>query len=186
MIMNKSIMFKTLISIALIAGILSAAQSADNELVEIKLVDDIDEARGYCLDIAGGRGAHAPLDRGLQAHTCYDYTGGLLEDQSFDAALIKQGQFKLPYFNVCMTASAIQVGASIELASCKHGSNQKFILQANGHMISEVNPELCVTVSRTQKREGRGGKPVHVMRPLSLQLCKKSESAYQRWSTYSI
>ncbi len=63
------------------------------ELVEIKLIEPIDEARGYCLNIAGGRGTNAPLDKGLQAHTCYDYTGGLLEDQSFDAALIETGQF---------------------------------------------------------------------------------------------
>jgi hypothetical protein len=62
------------------------------------LVEAIDKSRGYCLDIAGDKGASAPLDKGMQAHTCYDYTGGLLEDQSFDEALLNQRQFKIVYF----------------------------------------------------------------------------------------
>ena len=79
------------------------------------LVADIDEERGYCPDIAGGRGADAPLDKGLQAHTCYDYTGGFLEDQSFDLELIDQGKFKIPYFDVCMSVAAIETNSAIVL-----------------------------------------------------------------------
>ncbi|MGH1479196.1 MAG: hypothetical protein ACRBM6_10845 [Geminicoccales bacterium] len=55
----------------------------------------MDETRGYCLDIAGGRGKEAPLGHGLQAHTCYHNSGGVLEDQGFDAALIDEGQFRI-------------------------------------------------------------------------------------------
>ena len=162
----------------------SSSTGASAELVEIKLVDTIDEDRGYCLDIAGGKGERAPLDRGLQAHTCYDYTGELLVDQVFDTALMKQGQFKIPHFDVCMTASSVAQGAGIELASCSGADTQKFSLESNGQLIASTKPELCVTVSSTEKREGRGSSPVHVMRPLSLQPCADSTKAYQTWTTF--
>ncbi len=169
----------------------SAKESVDNnqsvkELVEVKLNDDIDEPRGYCLDIAGGRGTKAPLDKGLQAHTCYDYTGDLLEDQSFDASLIEQGQFKIPYFDVCMTASSTEAGANLELATCDSKDTQQFSLEPNGNLTLQAKPELCVTVSSTEKKEGRGATPIHVMRPLSLQPCSADNVAYQAWSTFSL
>lgn len=162
-----------------------AARSAE-EMVEVRLISDIDEGRGYCLDIAGGRGTDAPLDKGLQAHTCYDYTGGLLEDQSFDLALIEQGQFKIPYFDVCMSAEAIAINSAILLAPCENTDTQMFSLESNGNLIVQASPELCVTASSTEKREGRGGTPIHVMRPLSLQACSDDNSAYQAWTIFSL
>ncbi len=159
---------------------------ATEELVEIKLLDDIDEPRGYCLDIAGGRGTKAPVEKGLQAHTCYDYTGELLEDQSFDASLIKQGQFKIPYFDVCMSASSTEVGSAVMLATCESTDTQQFSLEPNGNLILQAKPELCVTASSTEKKEGRGATPVHVMRPLSLQPCSKDNVAYQAWSIFKL
>lgn len=159
---------------------------AEQKLVEVRLVDTIDEDRGYCLDIAGGKGANAPLDKGMQAHTCYDYTGGLLEDQSFDEARLKEGQFKIVYFDICMTASAVETDASIELASCDDSlDTQQFSLEENGNLVMKSKPELCVTVNATEKREGRGAKPVHVMRPLSLQACSEDNAKYQTWSLFS-
>lgn len=182
--MNKLLSI-ILITIGCIVAVFSITASAEG-LVEIRLVDDIDESRGYCLDIAGGRGADAPLDKGLQAHTCYDYTGGVLEDQGFDADLVVQGQFKITYFDVCMVAENIQSDSSLVLAGCENVDAQHFLLQADGHLVTQANPELCVTASSTEKREGRGGSPIHVMRPLSLQPCSDSNSAYQTWTTVSL
>jgi hypothetical protein len=170
---------------ALLATTVSVAQ-ADEKLVEIRLIDDIDEARGYCLDIAGGRGTNAPLDKGLQAHTCYDYAGSLLEDQSFDEALIEQGTFRIPYFDVCMSVSPLEAGAPVMLAPCAAEDSQQFSLESNGNLIATASPELCVTASSTEKREGRGGEPVHVMRPLTLQPCSDDNKAYQAWTIFSL
>ena len=160
------------------------ARSAE-KLVEVMLADKLDEARGYCLDIAGGKGRRAPLDRGLQAHTCYHYTGSILEDQGFDAALIGKSQFRIPYFRVCMSVPSVATGAAITLEQCKNSDTQKFTLKPNGQLISQKDPKLCVTVSSTEKREGRGGFPIHVMRPLTLQMCNNDQKAHQTWSLYS-
>jgi len=180
----KKLLSLNIIGIALMA--ITPTFVSAQELVEIKLVDEIDESRGYCLDIAGGRGKDAPLDKGLQAHTCYDYTGGLLEDQSFDAQLLKQGQFSIPYFNVCMSATSLQINAAIELASCNKADTQLFALQDNGRLTAQADPSLCVTVSHSEKKNGRGATPVHVMRPLSLQACSDDQKAYQTWTTFSL
>jgi hypothetical protein len=158
-----------------------------SELVEIRLVDDIDESRGYCLDIAGGKGTSAPIENGLQAHTCYDYTGALLEDQSFEVTLINEGLFKITYFNVCMAASAASESATLILETCDPESSlQNFSLEQNGHLVLEANQDLCITVSSTEKREGRGSTPVHVMRPITLESCTGNNSAYQQWTIFNL
>ena len=184
-----------IITCGLTFGAISACQSTEQvaeidpsteDIVEIKLIDNIDEPRGYCLDVAGGRGTKAPVEKGLQAHTCYDYTGSLLEDQSFDASLIKQGEFKIPYFGVCMTASSIESGSAVMLATCESTDTQKFSLEPNGNLILQAKPELCVTASSTEKKEGRGATPVHVMRPLSLQQCSEDNVEYQAWSIFKM
>ena len=187
--MTKSLI-TGLITLGLLGGAAStlhATETTEQKLVEVKLNDTIDEDRGYCLDIAGGKGTRAPLDKGMQAHTCYDYTGELLVDQSFDEALLKEGQFKIPYFDICMTASAVEADASIALASCDdNAETQQFSLEENGNLVMKTKPELCITVNATEKREGRGSSPVHVMRPLSLQACSEDNAKYQTWSLFSL
>ena len=168
-------------AIMLAGPLIAQADTAEN-IVEVMLVDRIDEARGYCLDIAGGKGASAPLDKGLQAHTCYHYTGGILEDQGFDSELINKGQFRISHFNVCMSMSSLDVGAAITIGQCDDLDTQKFELRPNGQLVAQAGPKLCVTVSSSEKKEGRGGTPVHVMRPLSLQSCDDSKKPYQTWS----
>ncbi|MTH94653.1 ricin-type beta-trefoil lectin domain protein [Roseibium sp. RKSG952] len=177
---------KTILVTALgLLAISTPAYSADG-LVEVMLADKLDEQRGYCLDIAGGKGKNAPLDRGLQAHTCYHYTGGILEDQGFDEALIKLGQFRIPYFDVCMAVPAVNAGAGVVLSKCDDSETQKFSLDQNGQIVTQADPDLCVTVSATEKNEGRGGTPIHVMRPLSLQACAPSSKAYQTWKLHKL
>ncbi len=84
-----------------------------------------------------------------------------------------------------MTASSIQQGAMLTLASCENIEAQRFSLQQNGNLIALENPNLCITMSRTEKKEGRGGEPIHVMRPLSLQTCSEGNKSYQTWSLFS-
>lgn len=181
----KNLLNIRVMTLTCMVALLSTALSAQ-DLVEVRLVADLDDSRGYCLDVAGGRGTDAPIEKGLQAHTCYDYGGSLLEDQSFDVELVSQGQFKIPYFDVCMVASPIETGSALMLAACESVATQQFSLQTNGNIVVQANPELCVTASSTEKREGRGGSPVHVMRPLSLQPCSTDSSAYQTWTTFSL
>jgi len=160
--------------------------SKEQAPVELRLVADLDEPRGYCLDVAGGQGKSAPIERGLQAHTCYDYKGVILEDQGFDAVLFESGQFKLSYFDVCMTVDAIQAGEAIMLAACDGSEKQQFSLNTTGQIIAKNDSKLCVTVNPDQKKSGRGGEPVHVMRPVSLEMCADAHNSHQQWTIFSL
>lgn len=172
--------------LVILMGMVSAQAEVAENTVEVMLVNPLDDERGYCLDIAGGQGKNAPVEKGLQAHTCYNYTGSILEDQGFDKALINSGQLYIPYFNVCMSASSLNVGEAMTLSQCSDQDTQKFELNTSGQLVSIVNPQLCVTVSKTEKKEGRGGSPVHVMRPVSLQMCESTNNAYQIWAINSL
>jgi hypothetical protein len=80
-----------------------------------------------------------------------------------------------------MTTSSLALNSTIVLASCEPSDTQKFILKTNGQIVPQTAPELCITVSSTEKREGRGSTPVNVMHPLSLQNCEEAKVAYQQW-----
>ncbi|MEM6988028.1 MAG: hypothetical protein AAF499_16005, partial [Pseudomonadota bacterium] len=69
---------------------LFAAKAFGGGLVEIVLQAELDEPRGYCLDIRGYK-AKAKPDRGLQAHSCYSYQGELGVDQAYSQVRIAQG-----------------------------------------------------------------------------------------------
>lgn len=174
-------------SAALLAVIPPVVYSAgDVNIAEVMLSSPLDDSRGYCLDIAGGQGENAPVERGLQAHTCYNYTGEILEDQGFEVSLISEGSFKISYFDVCMSASAMTAGASLDLKECEVSDLQSFSLKESGQISPNSVPSLCLTVDSENKKEGRGGSPVHVMRPVTLQLCDSSKSDYQRWTIKSL
>ena len=175
--------------------VVSNCESADDSIkqwvvaekrVEVMLKDPLDDKRGYCLDIAGGKGKRAPVDRGLQAHTCYNYTGVILEDQGFDAMQLADGQFRITYFDTCMEASEISKDGKLMLGKCDNSEKQQFALTEAGQLAPKADSKLCVTVDKANKREGRGGKPVHVMRPVTLQPCSDNENTYQSWVTNSL
>jgi hypothetical protein len=85
-----------------------------------------------------------------------------------------------------MSVPSVKAGAAISLEPCSTVDTQKFTLKPDGQLVAQTDPELCVTVSSTEKREGRGGTPIHVMRPLSLQPCDDAVKAYQTWSLHSL
>ena len=60
--------------------ILSKNISNSSELVEIHLLDNLDDERGFCIDIKGHK-SRASIEKGLQAHTCYSYQGHISIDQ---------------------------------------------------------------------------------------------------------
>ena len=68
-----------------------------NNIVEIYLLNQLDDPRGFCIDIRGHK-LKAKIDKGLQAHTCYSYQGKISPDQGFDSLKLTKNQFILPSF----------------------------------------------------------------------------------------
>lgn len=74
----------------------------------------------------------------------------------------------------------------MQLAACERKETQLFTLKADGQLVLKANETLCVTVNSTEKKEGKGGDPKHVMRPVSLQACSAADKVYQSWKTFSL
>ena len=155
-----------------------------SELVEVNLVNQIDEQRGYCIDIKGYK-LRAEVNRGIQAHTCYSYQGQIAVDQGFDRKKIINNQFFLPGFNVCMEASSIAAPGKLLLKDCNLRDVQKFMLMNDGRISLVSNKKLCLTVSQGESRKGGGGSPAHLIRSVLFQPCSDKLMNYQKWNIRS-
>ena len=153
-------------------------------LVEIYSLDQMDDPRGFCIDIRGHK-SKAKTNSGLQAHTCYSYQGSIAVDQGFDLLRLDKGQFRLPAFDVCMEADSNTASASLRLSECQDEELQKFEWDNNGRIYLISNMKLCLTVAQGKSRKGGGGSPIHLMRNLSLELCGDTLQAFQMWGARS-
>jgi hypothetical protein len=151
---------------------------SDFDLVEIKLIDNLDDKRGFCIDIKGHK-SRAKIERGLQAHTCYSYQGEISIDQGLDANKLKQKELFFPNFDVCVHPSSYNNSQSLTLIKCKN--SQEFIFDEDNTIRLKGNTNLCLTVAKEESRKGGGGSPVHLIRNLSMQKCNKYNSIYQNW-----
>ena len=163
-----------------VLGLLLITSSQSDDNVEIYLLNQLDDPRGFCIDIKGHK-LKAQINKGLQAHTCYSYQGEISPDQGFNSFKLTKNQFILTFFNVCMEASSLKVSANLKLAKCDRNKLQKFEWFNKNKIRLISNRKLCLTVDQGQSRKGRGGTPVHLMRNLSLELCDKSLNPYQAW-----
>ena len=165
----------------LVLSLFLIASSQANDNVEIYLLDQLDDPRGFCIDIRGHK-SKAKIDKGLQVHTCYSYQGKISPDQGFDSLKLTKNQFFLPSFNVCMEASSLETSSNLKLGKCDRNKLQNFEWSNKNEIRLISNRKLCLTVNQGQSKKGGGGTPVHLMRNLSLELCNKSLNSYQAWS----
>jgi hypothetical protein len=67
------------------------------------------------------------------------------------------------------------------LKRCNGSAEQRFDFKPNGEIVSQTDPSLCVTVAGGAGRPGGGGRPVHLIRKLTVERCGTTRIAYQRW-----
>ena len=165
----------------MVLGLLTITSSQADDNVEIYLLNQLDDPRGFCIDIRGHK-LKAKIDKGLQAHTCYSYQGEISPDQGFNSFELTKNQFILPSFNVCMEASSFIPSANLRLRKCDRNKLQNFEWSNKNKIHLIGNRKLCLTVDQGHSKKGGGGSPVHLMRNLSLELCSKLLNPYQVWS----
>ncbi|MDB9744407.1 RICIN domain-containing protein [Pelagibacteraceae bacterium] len=165
----------------IVLGFLLITPSQADISVEIYLLNQLDDPRGFCIDIKGHK-LKAQINKGLQAHTCYSYQGKISPDQGFDSRKLTKNQFILTSFNICMEASSLTPSANLRLRKCDRNKLQNFEWSHNNNIHLIDNRKLCLTVDQGQSKKGGGGSPVHLMRNLSLELCTESLNPYQTWS----
>ena len=164
----------------IVLGLLLITPSQADDSVEIYLLNQLDDPRGFCIDIKGHK-LKAQINKGLQAHTCYSYQGKISPDQGFNSRKLTKNQFILTSFNVCMEASSLTSSANLRLSKCDRNNLQNFEWSHKNNIQLVGNRKLCLTVDQGQSKKGGGGSPVHLMRNLSLELCADSLNPYQAW-----
>ena len=164
----------------IVLGLLLIIPSQADDNVEVYLLNQLDDSRGFCIDVRGHK-FKAQINKELQAHTCYSYQGEISPDQGFSSLKLTKNQFILPSFNVCMEASSLTPSANLSLRKCDRNKLQNFEWSNENKIHLIGNRKLCLTVDQGQSRKGGGGSPVHLMRNLSLELCTKSLNTYQAW-----
>ncbi len=141
----------------------------------------LDEARGYCLDIAGF-GATLRLDDPLQAHTCK--YGSQLDDQQFEP--IANGAIKASLYDRCLAATSLEPGARLVVRACTSAPPQRWTF-IWGRLSPDSRRDLCVSLANA-KGEIAGTPalitPVYRRRDVTLERCDDTEQARQsfRWS----
>ena len=170
---------KTLLSILFIA-LLSSPSWSESEvhIVELKLLNNLDDIRGFCIDIKGHK-LKAKISRGIQAHSCYSYQGKIAVDQGLDANKLKQKQLFFPYFDVCVRPASSNNPLNLNLITC--GNTQEFVFIEYNTIRLKNNKNLCLTVAKGNSRNGGGGSPLHLIRNLSMQICNEQKSIYKTW-----
>ena len=169
----------TLITILFISFLSSPSWSkSEVDLLELKLLNNLDDKRGFCIDIKGHK-FRAKISRGLQAHTCYSYQGEIAVDQGLDANKLKQKQLFFPYFDVCVHPTSSNNPLNLNLIKC--GSTEEFVFSEDNTIRLKNNTNLCLTVAEGNSRKGGGGSPLHLIRNLSMQTCDEQKSIYKTW-----
>ena len=147
----------------------------------LRTIQALDEARGYCLDIAG-EGPTVQLDEPLRAHTCK--YGGLLDDQSFERTA--DGAIRAGAYERCLAAVSLTAGAQLVVRPCASAATQRWTM-AWGRLSPMSRSDLCVTVVG-EKGVPVGTpiwiSPVYHRREVLLERCDPAREANQsfRWS----
>ncbi|MDC0163116.1 RICIN domain-containing protein [Flavobacteriaceae bacterium] len=138
----------------------------------------------------------AGLDKPLRAHTCHseqintlfagDFeSGGISSDQGFDVSKISKGEFKLPFYNVCMEVENVGSSSGLVLRECDKNPKQQFVFEDDGK-IKQVNDlSLCLTTSADYGWYGGGYKPIYIVRDLFMSACNPAFSERQSWGIRS-
>ena len=149
-----------------------------DDLIEIMLLDNLDDTRGFCIDIRGYK-YKAKIERGLQVHTCYSYQSKIAVDQGLSAKKLKKNQLFFPYFDVCVYPTSFKKPLSLNLKKCKN--KQIFIFGEDNTIRLKNNKNLCLTVVKENSKKGGGGSPIHSMRNVSMEVCNIQMLNFQTW-----
>lgn len=174
--MTAKIIAAACLTLALCAQTASAVT-----LAEIKLINPLEETRGWCVDLFAHLTGGLPVG-GFQGHNCFLYMGGgPTEDQGFDAEMfLNEGKIRLAYFDICMTVHEPNAGSFVASEPCTGEANQQFDIKETGEIVSVSAPQLCLTLG-DRVVTGGGGVPIHLIRGLSFENCDASIAERQQW-----
>jgi hypothetical protein len=148
---------------------------------------------GAPMQSAASKNVDVDLDEPLQAHACHSdfntfFTGpsAVSSDQGFDVSKISTGEFKLPFYNVCMEVERTGQYSDLILRECDKSLKQQFVFEDDGKIKPVNDLSLCLTASTNYDWYGGGFRPVYIVRDLFVSSCNPTFSERQSWGLRSI
>jgi hypothetical protein len=168
---------RTALATLVVAAALLFALAASAEPAFLRTTAELDEPRGYCIDIRG-QAAALRINEPLQGHTCKvsQWVDMLFDDVRITA----DAQLYMPEYDLCLAAQAAEAGAGLVLETCAGGALQSWSHSASGNVVLTGSPELCVTLG-AEAGINAGG-PGYVRRSLALAPCDAAAVDRQTWA----
>ena len=162
-----------------------AEETAYPETAEVYLLNTLNDTRGFCIDMTGYK-TNADINKALQAHSCYSYQGSVSVDQGFDVSKISNGEFSLPFFNVCMEIENAEPSSGLILRGCDKNLKQQFVFEDDGKIKPVNDLGLCLTASGSYSWYGGGYTPIYIVRDLYMTACNPTISERQSWGIRTV
>ena len=148
---------------------------------------------GAPMQSAASKNVDVDLDEPLQAHACHSdfnafFTGpsAVSSDQGFDVSKISTGEFKLPFYNVCMEVERTGQYSDLILRECDKSPKQQFVFEDDGKIKPVNDLSLCLTASTNYDWYGGGFRPIYIVRDLFMSACSPAFSERQSWGLRSV
>ena len=150
---------------------------------------------GAPMQGAAAKSSSVALDVPLKTHNCHsDFnrrnvsiggSGGVSPDQGFEVSKIPDGEFRFPFYNVCMEVENIGNRSDLILRECDQNPNQKFVFEVDGKIKPANDLSLCLTASANYDWYGGGYNPIFIIRDLFMSACNPTFTKRQSWGLRS-
>jgi acetyl esterase/lipase len=161
----------------------SALAYASNAIAEPRFLrssHDLEDPNGYCLDIPGF-GARLQKEGPITTHTCKYDRPGFWVDELFE--MTASNQLRLSEYGLCLSASAMEPGADIDIVDCAAGRAHGWSIHSGGRVTPAEAPGLCMTLSseRVFVNSTVGNLTPNSTRSVSLESCASALHYRQSW-----
>ena len=170
---------KTLvIPVTLTSVLMGMSFQAFSQSMFLRSVYELEDPRGYCLDIPGF-GAQMQIDAPITTHTCKYSLPGFDVDEIFEHA---DGKLRLVNYDRCLSADSMEAGrADVNSINC--GDAHEWQVHADGRVTPTADSSQCLTLAaeRVFVNTSIGTVPPYSSRAVSLEPCTADASYRQRW-----
>lgn len=151
----------------------------------LKLARDLDDPRGYCLDVPGPA-SNILLHLPGWTHSCHS---GPEPDQVYRFNLEGKGRFRFVHetYNLCLTADESAAKSRFNYQPCDREAGQSFRATPEGRLVLQ-GTDLCLAAmnmapggSQDEVGKGRDVQATHKIRILTLRPCGTGAPELERW-----
>ena len=121
----------------------AAASAAVAEPAFLRTSAELEDPRGYCLDVPGF-GASLDLDAPITTHSCKYSRPGFSVDQLLEQTA--DDRLRLVSYDRCLSATVQDAGAGVDMVACAEGGDAWRIAE-DGRVTPDGGDGLCLTVA---------------------------------------